>query len=85
MSTASTVREALHPDTLSCKSNVYTARWGFFYTHGRTAERYVDAVKKAFPEAVILGSGEVWKNFRGGASVAQQSHFYVKFSVVPRG
>lgn len=30
----------------------------------------------------IVGSGEVWKDFRGGASVANQSHFYVEIKLV---
>ena len=43
--------------------------------------RNITVKKAAFPNAEILESGEVWKDFRGGASVAQQSHWFVKFTV----
>ncbi len=74
------VREALHADTYSVKHNVFTVRDEFFYTHGRTAEHFVADVKKAFPDVIILDSGEVRKPFRGGASTAQSSHWFVKFT-----
>lgn len=75
------VREKLNPDTASCRGGVYLLRWGFFYTMGKTAKGYEEKVKAAYPAAVILDSGEVWKPFRGGAGCAAQSHFYVKFTV----
>ncbi|MCR4301815.1 MAG: hypothetical protein NUV51_09410 [Sulfuricaulis sp.] len=80
MTTLKQVRNALSADTYSAKNGVFTVRRGFFYTHGRTAESFVEAVKRAFPAAVILDSGEVWKAFRGGATTANQSHWYVKFT-----
>ena len=52
---------------------------GFFYTMGGTAEKYAAMVQRAFPYANILDSGEVWKPFNGGASVARSSHWYVTF------
>lgn len=75
------VREKLHPDTASYREGVFTIRDEFFYTHGRTAEHLVKQVLSQFPTAVIHDSGEVWKAFRGGASTAQSSHWFVKFSV----
>jgi len=68
-------------DSHSVKAGVFTIRRGFFYTNGYTAEKFAQRVKEAFPTAVILESGEIWKPFRGGASVASQSHWFVKFSV----
>jgi hypothetical protein len=74
-------RASCHPDTLSQKDGVFTVRRGFFYTHGFTADGYAAKVQAVFPEATILEKGEVWKSFRGGASVvARQSHWFVKFS-----
>ena len=81
------IAENLHPDSLGKnKAGNLVARWGFFYTHGRTAEGYVTKVTALLTEAgiafEIVDSGEVWKDFRGGASVANQSHFYVEIKLV---
>ena len=79
--TANQVREILNADTCSLKAGVYTARWGFFYRHGGSAEVKCNRVKAVFPAALIHDSGEVWKAFNGGASVANQSHWFVKFAL----
>jgi len=71
----------VYPDTLSKSGGIFTYRVGFFYTHGQTAGTHVARVKNALPDAIILDSGEMWKPFRGGASVAQSSHWYVKFRI----
>lgn len=81
MVTLKQVREQLNPDSASCRAGVFTVREGFFYTHGRTADDLVARVLKAFPTATIFDSGEVWKAFRGDASVAQSSHWFVSFAV----
>lgn len=75
------VRDALNPDSVSLKNGVFTIRRGFYYTNGFTADAYAAKVKAAFPTVRILDSGEVWKPFRGGASVAASSHWYVKFEI----
>lgn len=75
------IRDRIHADTYSLKNGVVTLRWGFFYTHEMTTEKKVAKVKEVFPTAVIQDSGEIRKAFRGGASVANQSHWYVKFTV----
>lgn len=82
MTTLKQVREAvLAADSYSVKDGVFTIREGFFYRHGRTSENLVAAVLRAFPTAIIRDSGEVWKPFRGGAKIAQSSHWFVKFTV----
>ena len=68
-------------DSYSHKDNIITVRKGFFYTMGQTTDDYIKKVKKFFPDANIIDSGEVWKTFRGGTSVANQSHWFVKFSL----
>ena len=78
--TRAVVEKKLTVDQVTFSRGIFTVREGFFYTHGRTAQNLVDQVKAAFPEATILDSGEVWKAFRGGASVTAQSHWFVKFS-----
>jgi hypothetical protein len=62
----------------------FTARESFFYTGGRDAEHFARRVVAAVPGAVVLGSGEVWKAFRGGDSVKQGSHWWVRFRI-PKG
>lgn len=68
-------------DSYSVKGGVFTVRREFFYTHGVTAKHQVLSVKKHIPNAVIVDSGEVWKPFRGGATTANSSHWFVKFTV----
>ena len=68
-------------DQVTLNKGVVTVRRGFFYTHGRTAEGLKNEVFKAFPDAEVVDCGQVWKSFRGGASVASQSHWFVKFKV----
>ena len=76
------IKEAIGATTLSKKRNGnYVARWAFFYSNGQTEEQKVDRVVKAFPQAVIVDHDYVWKPFRGGASVANQSHFSVEFKI----
>lgn len=79
--TATAVGETLHASTCSLRAGVYTARWGFFYSHGRTAETAVQRVLATFPHAHVVDSGEVWKPFSGGAPTAKQSHWWVKFTL----
>ena len=63
------------------KAGNLVARWGFFYTHGMTGEQKAKKVLSVFPKAIILSYGMVWKDFRGGAPLARQSHFYVEFTL----
>lgn len=79
------VKAALLPDTASVKNGVFMIRRSFFYTGGFTADGYAAKVKAAFPNAIILGCGEVWKAFRGGAGTAKQSHWWVKFELPENG
>ncbi len=66
-------------DQVTRRGEVWTARRGFFYRFGGSAEMYVEGVKKAFPNATILDIGEQWTGFRGGAPLAKSSHWFVKF------
>jgi hypothetical protein len=75
------IKQKISADSYSHKDNVFTLRWGFFYKMGKTTERYIQKVKDVFPNANIIDSGEVWKSFRGGASVANSSHWFVKFTI----
>ena len=75
------LKKDLGASTLSKRSGVYTARWSYFYRHNVTVENKIAKVKSVLPNANIVDSGDVWKSFRGGASVANQSHWYVKFTI----
>jgi len=81
MTTLKQVKELLKASSYSKKGDVFTVRRGFFYTHGKTSQDFVNDVLTAFPEAKVVDSGEVWKPFRGGASVTASSHWFVKFTV----
>jgi hypothetical protein len=70
-------------DSVSQKDGVFTVRLGFFYTFGKTTEDVENSVRRAFPNAEIVDSGQVWKPFSGGASVARSSHWFVKFRFTP--
>ena len=67
------------------KDGVIVIRRGFYYRNGQTAESYADRVRVRLTEhniaAKVINCGEVWKPFRGGASLASQSHFWVE--VIP--
>jgi hypothetical protein len=67
-------------DTLSLRNNIFTGRSGFFYTMGKSSEGYANKVLQVFPDAKILQHEEIWRPFKGGASVANSSHFCVKFT-----
>lgn len=77
----SEIKDAIGADTLSNKAGVFTARREFFYRHGFDAQQFAALVKSKVPNAQILDSGEIWKPFRGGASTANSSHWFVKFQV----
>ena len=67
--------------TLSRRSGIYTARWSFFYRNGGTSEGHANLVKRHFPDAEIVEHREIWKPFLGGAPVANQSHWLVRFKL----
>jgi hypothetical protein len=71
----------VHFDQITRKGEVWTARRGFFYRFGGSAEKYSEGVKKAFPDATILENGEFKAPFRGGAPISRSSHWFVKFTI----
>lgn len=75
------IKEKLGCDTCSRKGDVITIRRGFYFPHGKTAATWEAKVKEAFPSAEIIESNQIWKPFRGDATVAQGSHFVVKFRI----
>lgn len=78
---AEEVREELVCDQVTKRHNRYTARRGFYYRNGYTAEAFVKLVRAAYPAAKIIDSGEIWKPFRGGAKTQDSSHWFVTFEL----
>ena len=75
------IKSQLGVDTISKKGDIITVRSEFFYRHGRSEQDIINRIKRFIPNATIINSGEHWASFRGGASVAQSSHWYVKFKL----
>ena len=82
--TAHIIKQIASVDTASKRSGVFTVRREFFYTHGKTAQDFADRVAAELQEAGykidVVDKGEKWAAFRGGASTANSSHWWVKFT-----
>lgn len=81
MTTSKQIKETGKFDTVSHKAGVFTVRRGFFYTKGKTSYDLAQTVRDLFPTARVVDHGEVRKPFNGGASTAQSSHWWVKFTI----
>ncbi len=64
------------------KDGTIVIRRGFYYRYGKDAEdfslRVGAALRKAGIEFSVKDYGEKWTAFRGGASLASQSHWWVE-------
>ena len=79
------IKNAVHADTYGKrKDGCIVLRRGFFYKMGGSSESFAASVteqmKAAGIDAHVVDSGEVWKAFRGGASTASSSHWWVAIS-----
>lgn len=67
----------------SGKTGEYIARRGFFYRHGYDADKFEAAVRRKLELAGLkvrtIETYEKWTTFRGGASVANSSHWGARF------
>jgi hypothetical protein len=75
------IKYAIGADTLSKSGGHYIVRKQYFYRMGNSEENLKNNVLKVFPNAKIVEIGDHYASFRGGASVAASSHFWVKFDV----
>ena len=78
------IRKRIGSDTLGKKRNGnFLARYSYFYTNGRTPEKCAERIKTSFlnSQVEIINTYNQWKAFKGGASVANQSHFGVEFKL----
>lgn len=85
MLTIKQVRAALanNADTVGKnKAGAIVVRRGFFYRNGMDSQKFAHLIDHKLREAglsfKIVREGEHYAAFRGGASVAQQSHWYVE-------
>lgn len=80
--TAAQVKDAIGGvDQVTLKDGVYTARRTFYYEMGGSPDTVWYKIRTAFPNAVRVDGGTVRKPFRGGASIAASSHWWVKFTL----
>ena len=69
--------------TVGCnKAGNIVLRKGFFYTNGASAESFTTGImarlNAAGLRAEVIASREIWKPFRGGSTLANQSHWYLE-------
>lgn len=74
----SQIKEVTGIDSVSQKDGVVTLRRQFFYRNGKTSADLAERVKLALPGFEVLEHGEHYAAFRGGASVAKSSHWWVR-------
>ena len=85
MVTLKQVRAALESNVDSIgknKAGAIVVRRGFFYRNGMSSEKFTYFIDSKLREAglsfKIVRDGEHYAPFRGGATVAQSSHWYVE-------
>lgn len=83
MTTMKQIKAAVHADQISRqKDGTIIFRDGYFYRHGRTAEgfrtRIASALRLAGIAHEVIESGDHYATFRGSASLARSSHFFVQ-------
>lgn len=86
MLTKTQLEEHVNCDQIVVRSGQATFRRAFFYRQGRLALDFLAQVKRELDDAGVryrlADWGEVWKPFRGGASISQQSHWFVKVELL---
>ena len=80
------LKENIKTDMISKnREGNYIFRKGFFYTHGKTARDYqtqiTDQLKALDLSFEVVDCGMVHKAFKGGASVKNQSHWWVEINI----
>ena len=69
------IQEQICADKCSLRKGIYTAKWFYFYMHGKTTEKYVSKVHKVFPNAKITESSYHWNTW------PKDSWFEVRFTL----
>ena len=66
------------------KAGNYVIRLGYYYRMGKSQHIMEEKLKEKFPDVNIVKSWDKFTAFKGGASVANQSHFGVEFNFKPK-
>lgn len=79
------IRKVISADSIGKnKAGNIVVRRGYFYHNGMDSDKFACGViaklKLNGINAKVISSGDVWKPFRGGASVANSSHFFVELA-----
>ena len=78
------IKELITADEVSkTRDGHFIARKSFFYRHEENEDKFAARIKEQLKsegvETIIIDSGEIWRAFKGGASIKTQSHWWVKF------
>jgi len=76
------IKHNLNADSVGRKkAGTIIAKWGYFYRHGMEPSKLADKVKRLYPGAEIVDTGDHWHAFVGGAKSgsAQDTYMYVEF------
>jgi len=81
---------AVKCDQWSFKDGVYKGCKSYYWAPRISVEEFstkvIDQIKHFIGDThtiTLVDSGNVWKPFRGGATVANQSHYWVKLTIKP--
>ena len=73
-------------DTVGRRGDNILVRKGYFYSNGydedKLATKALAMLSSAGIKAGVVQAGNVWKPFKGGASTAAQSHWWVELKIV---
>lgn len=82
------VKAAIRADSIGKnKDGNIVIRQGYFYRIGKTVDNLEARIRAGLSrrndiEFKVLGSGDHWAPFRGGASLVNQSHWWVVVRVI---
>lgn len=83
--TSTMLADTIHCSQITKSKGVFTFRQGYFYRSGSPegfANRISTQLTALGIEHTIQESGDKWKPFKGSASVANQSHLFVKVNII---
>ncbi len=59
-------------------------RLGYFYSHGNDSSKFSQNISKQLDKLdikhTVIDHGDHWASFKGGATLANSSHFWVKIN-----
>lgn len=81
------IRENVFADQISKnRAGNIIFRKGYYYRHGQDAQSFANNIENQLKnlniDAVLVEYHDIFKPFRGGASLAQSSHFYAEFKLI---